>query len=206
MTGVNRLSCTALLICLRFLSIRANHMAPHFPLPLVMIPVIALLVWRRVRMQFGLQPIRRKRMAARIAIFVVIAGVVSLGVAHDLRLLGGLAGGVLAGAALGLLGLRLSRFTLDPVKGDCYVPNPYIGAIVTALLLARLVWRFAMLSPQMQDPSGVTPPIHGPDIGQSPLTLAMLGLFVGYYICYYAGLLIHHQRIVRSRPEFADQA
>lgn len=173
---------------------------------LVMIPVIVLLVWRRVRMQFGPQPIRRKRMLARIAIFAVIAVLVSVAVVHDLRLLGGLAGGVLAGAALGLLGLRLSRFELDPVKGDCYVPNPYIGAIVTALLLARLVWRFAMLAPQMQDPTGATPPIHGPAIGQSPLTLAMLGLVVGYYICYYAGLLIHHQRIVRGRPELADQA
>jgi hypothetical protein len=87
------------------------------------------------------------------------------------------------------------------VKGDCYVPNPYVGALVTVLLLGRLAWRYAMLLPQLQDPTGVTPPVHGPDIGQSPLTLAIFGVFVGYYICYFVGLLIHHQRIVRSRPE-----
>lgn len=180
-------------------------MAPHITLPLAMIPVVAFIVWRRVRMQFGPQPIRRKRMIARIAIFAVIGSLVGLAAIHDVRLLGGLAGGVVAGAALGLLGLRLSRFEVNPVKGDCYVPNPYIGVLVTALLLIRLLWRFAMLSPQLQDPTGATPPVHGPDIGQSPLTLAMLGLFVGYYICYYAGLLIHHQRIVRSRPDIPDQ-
>jgi len=181
-------------------------MAPHFTMPLAMIPVIVFIVWRRVRTQFGPQPIRRNRMMVRIVIFAVIGSLIGSIAIHNMRLLEGLGGGVIAGAALGLLGLRLSRFELDPVKGDCYVPNPYIGALITALLLARLAWRFAMLSPQLQDPTGSTPPIHGPDIGQSPLTLAMFGLLVGYYICYYAGLLIHHQRIVRSRPDIQDQA
>jgi hypothetical protein len=176
-------------------------MAPHFSMPLVMLPLLALIIWRRVRSQFGVQPIRRKRMTMRIVIFAVVGALSALFAMRSLDLLGGLAGGLVAGAALGLLGLRLTRFQLDPVKGDCYVPNPYIGALVTILLLTRLVWRFAMLSPQLRDPSGATPPLHGPDIGQSPLTLAMLGLFVGYYICYFAGLLVHHQRLLRARPE-----
>ncbi|RUL76049.1 DUF1453 domain-containing protein [Dyella choica] len=181
-------------------------MEPHFSMPLVLIPVIAFAVWRRVRRQFGPQPIQRNRMILRIAFFAVIAGLIALAARHDLRLLGGLSGGVLAGSALGLLGLRLSRFEVHPVKGDCYVPNPYIGALITALLLARLAWRLAMLGPAMQDPTGATPPIHGPGIGQSPLTLLTFGLVVGYYVCYYAGLLIHHQRIVRSRPELRESA
>jgi hypothetical protein len=181
-------------------------MTPHFSTPLVLLPVIVFAVWRRARRQFGPQPIQRKRMVARIVILAALAGLISFAAMHDIRLLGGLAGGVVAGAALGLIGLRLSRFEVHPVKGDCYVPNPYIGAIVTALLLARLVWRFAMLAPQMRDPTGATPPLHGPDIGQSPLTMLTLGLVVGYYVCYYAGLLIHHQRIMRSRPELRETA
>lgn len=176
-------------------------MALHFTMPLVLIPVVALAVWRRVRSQFGPQPIRRKKMTARVVIFVVLGGLFASLAMHDMGLLAGLGGGTVAGVALGLLGLRFSRFQLDPIKGDCYVPNPYIGGLVTVLFLARLLWRFTMLAPQLQDPTGATPPIHGPDIGQSPLTMAMFGLFVGYYICYFAGLLIHHQRLVRSRPE-----
>ncbi|RDS82153.1 DUF1453 domain-containing protein [Dyella monticola] len=175
-------------------------MAPHFTMPLILIPIVALLLWRRVRTQFGLQPIRRKKMVARIVIFALLAVLIAAPVMRNTQLLGGLVGGMVLGAALGLLGLHLSRFVLDPVKGDCYVPNPYVGALVTLLFVGRLLWRFAMVAPQMQDPTGATPPIHGPAIGQSPLTLAMFGLFVGYYICYFAGLLIHHQRIVRSRP------
>ncbi|GLQ48308.1 hypothetical protein GCM10007862_33590 [Dyella lipolytica] len=175
-------------------------MAPHFTMPLVLIPVLAFAVWRRVRSQFGPQPIRRNKMIARIAIFAVLGGVIAFASMHDMRLLTGLGGGLIAGAGLGLLGLRLSRFQLDPVKGDCYVPNAYIGGLVTVLFLGRLFWRFAMLSPQLQDPTGATPPVHGPEFGQSPLTLALFGVFVGYYICYFTGLLIHHQRIVRERP------
>jgi hypothetical protein len=200
MTGVSRLSWRRLLSCRQFPCARGSRMAPHFTMPLVMIPVVAFAIWRRVRSQFGAQPIRRNRMTLRIVVFAVLGSLVAAFALHDMRLLGGFGGGAVAGVALGLLGLRLTRFQIDPVKGDCYVPNPYIGGLVTVLFLARLLYRFAMLSPQMQDPTGATPPVHGPDIGQSPLTLAIFGLLVGYYICYFAGLLIHHQRIVRSRP------
>jgi hypothetical protein len=178
-------------------------MAPHLTAPLVMIPVLAFAVWRRVRRQFGAQPIQRKRMILRIVIFAVL-GVLSAFLAlRDILLLEGLVGGLVAGMVLGFVGLRLSRFIVDPKKGDCYVPNPYVGALVTVLFLGRLLWRFSALFPQLQDPTGATPPAHGPPMGQSPLTLAIFGIFVGYYICYYTGLLIHHQRLLRSRPELA---
>jgi hypothetical protein len=168
-----------------------------------MIPLLVFAVWRRVRRQFGAQPIQRKRMIARIVIFTVLCALVAPLALHDMRLLEGLGGGLVAGLVLDFVGLRLSRFIVDPVKGDCYVPNPYVGALVTVLFLGRLLWRFSVLFPQMQDPTGATPPAQGPEMGQSPLTLAIFGLFVAYYICYYAGLLIHHQRLLRSRPELA---
>jgi hypothetical protein len=93
-------------------------MAPHITMPLAMIPVVAFMIWRRIRVQFGPQPIRRKRMIARIAIFAVIGCLIGFAAIHNTLILDGLAGGVIAGAALGLLGLRLSRFELDPVKGS----------------------------------------------------------------------------------------
>lgn len=181
-------------------------MTPHLSLPLALIPVIAFAVWRRVRMQFGPQPIRRKRMVARIAILMVLAGLIGVAAIHNTQPVAGLVGGLVAGAGLGLIGLRLSRFEVHPVKGDCYVPNPYMGALVTALLLARLAWRFAMLSPQMQNPAGAAAPIHGPALGHSPLTMLTFGLVVGYYVCYYTGLLIHHQRFMHNRPELRESA
>lgn len=179
-------------------------MSPHLMSYLIFVPLMALMVWRRIRRQFGRQPIRRRRMIARVAIFVVLGGLFALAGLHDVRLAEGLAGGMVLGAALGFLGLRLTRFETDPVRGDCYVPNPWIGALLVALLLGRLAWRFAVLWPQMQQVGSLTPEAMpgGPMTAgypSSPLTLLVLGLLVGYYIVYFSGLLVHHRRFQRAQ-------
>ncbi|RCS29369.1 DUF1453 domain-containing protein [Rhodanobacter denitrificans] len=174
-------------------------MPAHLTQYLVMLPLLAWMVWRRVSRQFGRQPIRRKRMIFRIVMFAVLGGVLALSGFHHLALAEGLAGGVLLGGALGLLGLRLTRFEVDPAKGDCYVPNPWIGALLTALLLGRLAWRMLVAWPQMQQVSaapGVMPPTA---YAASPLTMLVIGLLVGYYIAYFSGLLVHHSRFQRMQ-------
>ncbi len=175
-------------------------MPAHLTGYLIMLPILALIVWRRVSRQFGRQPIRRRRMIARIAIFAVLGAVLALGGLHRVALAEGLLGGVLAGAALGLLGLRLTRFEVDPRKGDCYVPNPWIGGVLTVLLLGRLAWRALVLWPQMQYAAAATAPM--PPMGQAstPLTMLVIGLLIGYYICYYGGVLAHHRRFVQAHP------
>ena len=179
-------------------------MSPHLMSYAIIVPLMALMVWRRISRQFGRQPIRRKRMIARVVIFAVIGGLLMLGGLRDIRLAEGLLGGAVIGAALGFAGLRLTRFETDPVKGDCYLPNPWIGAVLTALLLGRLVWRFMVLAPQMQHADALAagaPGGAGMQMGyqSSPLTMLMIGLLVGYYIVYYAGLLVHHRRYQQAR-------
>ncbi|WP_114240282.1 DUF1453 domain-containing protein [Dyella sp. C9] len=155
----------------------------------LMIPLMAWIVWRRVRGFFGRQPIRRKRMMTRIGVLSLIGVLLALGGLHNLRLLEGLAGGVVAGAALGLLGLKLTRFERNADGADVYIPNAWIGGVLTVLLVGRLAWRLLVAVPQEQ----------GPAIGNSPLTLAIFGLTVGYYVCYFAGLLVHHRRFERAQ-------
>ena len=162
----------------------------------LMIPLMAFAVWRRVRGSFGPQPIRRKRMIARIAIFSVIAALLALGGLHNLRLLEGLIGGALAGAALGVAGLGLRGLVRDAAGQDLYIPNAWIGGLLTVLLIGRLAWRFLVALPQLQDPATA----HAtPAMGNSPLTLAIFGLMIGYYVCYFAGLLVHHRRFERAQ-------
>jgi len=178
-------------------------MSPHLLSYAIMVPLVVLMMWRRISRQFGRQPIRRKRMIARVVLFAVIGGMLLLSGFRDVRLAEGLAGGIVLGAALGLLGLRLTRFETDPVRGDCYVPNPWIGAVLVALLLGRLVWRFLVLWPQAQQVTALaaaqTPGATMPmGYHSSPLTLLIFGLLVGYYIAYYAGLLVHHRRFQRA--------
>ncbi|HEY4291776.1 DUF1453 domain-containing protein [Luteibacter sp.] len=157
------------------------------------VPLMAFAVYRRVRGSFGRQPIRTRRMTVRVVIFTLVIGLMMLSGLQDVRLAEGALGGVVAGAALAvLLGLRLTRFDIGGDGTDYYVPNPWMGGVLTALLLGRLAWRFLMLAPAMA--SGAVAAAHGPASGNSPLTMAIVGLTVGYYLAYYAGILIHHRR------------
>ncbi|KAA0071685.1 DUF1453 family protein [Rhodanobacter sp. T12-5] len=182
-------------------------MPAHLTNYLVMLPILAWIIWRRISRQFGRQPIRRKRMIFRIAVFSFLGCMLALSGLHKLALAEGLLAGVLLGGAIGLLGLRLTRFEVDPVKGDCYVPNPWIGALLTALLLGRLAWRFLVVWPQMQHVAAAAQtggyPIHPLGYASSPLTMLVIGLLIGYYIAYFSGLLIHHRRFQRSHPGVA---
>ncbi|WP_267225408.1 DUF1453 domain-containing protein [Dyella silvae] len=162
----------------------------------IMIPLMVFMVWRRVRRSFGRQPIRRKQMMVRMVTFTLLGALVVWGSLHNLRLLEGLLGGALTGAALGTVGLRLTRFERDASGADRYIPNAWIGGVLTTVLVARLAWRFLVVMPQLQDP---TMAHSAPAMGNSPLTMAILGLMIGYYICYYAGLLVHHRRFERTQ-------
>jgi hypothetical protein len=53
-------------------------MPAHLTTYLIMLPLLAWMIWRRVSRQFGRQPIRRKRMIARIVIFAIIGGLLAL--------------------------------------------------------------------------------------------------------------------------------
>ena len=175
-------------------------MLPPLVIPAIVAPLLAWTIWRRVRSQFGRQPIRRGRMGLRIGIFALVAVALAASGLHNPRLLEGLLGGVMLGAALGALGLKLTRFERDPLLGDCYVPNPWVGGVLTALLVGRLAWRFTQLAPQAT--AGGALPVaaaHGPALGDSPLTLLLIGLLIGYYLVYFTGLLVHHRRHLARR-------
>ena len=95
----------------------------------------------------------------------------------------GLGGGLLAGALLGLVGLRLTRFETT-AEGHFYTPNIHIGIALSVLFVGRMAYRFIVLG-------GADAQNHAP-VFQSPLTLVILGLNVGYYLVYQTGILIHN--------------
>jgi hypothetical protein len=178
-------------------------MPAHLTNYLIMLPLLGWIVWRRVSRSFGRQRIQRKRMIGRIVLFAILGGALALSGLRNIQLAEGLLGGAVIGASLGLLGLRLTRFEVDPQRGDCYVPNPWIGALLTALLLGRLAWRFMVLLPQMQQTSAAVPgagvAMQPMGYASSPLTLLVIGLLIGYYIVYLSGLLIHHRRFQQAQ-------
>ena len=171
-------------------------MTPNLIAPIVVAPLIVWRLYARTRRNFGRQPIQPKRMWMRVAIFSVVALLVATQGLLDPRLAAGLAAGLAGGVLLGMLALKLTRFEIDG-QNDCYFPNPWIGMALTALFLGRLLYRLMVLYPEMtQAASGGLATYQ-----RSPLTMMILGLLLGYYIAYYAGLLIHHRRVTATRVQ-----
>lgn len=150
----------------------------------------ALVLWvlyRRVRRNIGRQQIRAGRMLLRVGMLSVIGVLFAFGALRDSGLLGGLVAGIACGAALGWFGLRHTQFERTD-GGVFYTPHTYIGLAVSALLISRLAYRFIAVYPTMQAASQAD---QNPFAAfqKSPLTLAIFGVLVGYYIFYYAGVL-----------------
>ncbi|MDE2071003.1 MAG: DUF1453 domain-containing protein [Gammaproteobacteria bacterium] len=156
---------------------------------------VLFILYRRFRRNFGRQRLRPKRMMFRI---VVLAIVCVLALASPFRTLtsdAAAAGGAGVGIALGLWALMHTRFE-NTADGRFFTPNGYIGMIVVALFLGRLIYRFLVIYPLMhqavqqaaQNPQMQSSPFAA--YQHSPLTVGLYFLLAGYYICYYAGVLI----------------
>ena len=174
---------------------------------LILLPIAALILYRlyrRYRRNIGPQEVTPLRMSLRVALLggvAVFMLTLPLGLHSHLGLLAGIA----AGAGLGLLSLSHTRFETCAAK-HYYIPNIYIGLAVSALFMVRIVYRFAVLYPQMQQNGGAFPmpnpadPLAAMGGSKSLLTLVLFGVVVGYYALYYAGVLLCSRRIVAAPP------
>jgi len=140
-------------------------------------------VYRRVRRNIGRQRLNPRRLMVSIVILSLIS-LCLLTTTFILPLLAlTFAGGALLGVAASFLGLRHTRFETT-ADGHFYTPNTYIGVALSLLLLGRLSYRLILL----QDHAYST--AH-PAVLQSPLTFFIMGLTIGYYLSYNAGLFRH---------------
>jgi hypothetical protein len=154
----------------------------------ILIGALALwILYRRVRRNVGRQPLNARRMGSRIVLLAVIAVLMASGATHDVELFGALVAGIAAGAALGWLGLRHTKFEAT-AEGKFYIPHTYIGVLVSALLLSRIAYRLLVVYPAAHVAAQAD---RNPfaTYQKSPLTLAILGVVIGYYLLYYAGVL-----------------
>lgn len=161
---------------------------------LLIAAAVLFFLYRRFRRHIGRQRLRPKRMIFRIVILAVVCVLILLSPYRSEWSLVGAAGGAVIGIALGLWAIVHTRFEVTP-EGRFYRPNAYIGMAVIALLIGRLIYRFAVIYPLMhhavqqaaQNPQMQTDPFGAYE--RSPLTLGIYFILAGYYICYYIGVL-----------------
>lgn len=162
-------------------------MDPKLITPVLIAMFVAWAIYRRVRRTIGRQPLAPGRMKFRMGLLGLIGVVMLVFSLRDIELAGALLAGMAAGAALGYFGLRHTVFeTTD--KGQFYTPHTYIGLFVSALFLGRILYRFLFLYPGMQAAAQANESPFA-TYQKSPLTLAIFGVLIGYYIVYYAGVL-----------------
>jgi hypothetical protein len=162
--------------------------------PKLIAPILiaALVIWgivRRLRRTFGRQPVQPARIWLRIGILMLAGGLIAAtSVMRGAQMLEALAAGLACGAALAYVGLRHTRFEVTP-EGRFYTPHTYIGLAVTLLFLGRLAYRFLYLS---NGPNGMfgADPNAAAAYQRSPLTVGIFAVLVGYYVLFYAGVLL----------------
>ena len=162
---------------------------------LLIAALILLILYRRFRRSFGRQRLRPKRMIFRIAVLAIICGLALVSPFRSLASEAAAAGGAAIGMALGFWALVHTRFETT-ADGRFYIPNGYIGMLVVALFIGRLIYRFIVIYPLLhqamqqaaQNPQMQVNPFAAYE--HSPLTVGLYFLLAGYYICYYVSVLI----------------
>jgi hypothetical protein len=164
--------------------------------------LFAFLLYRRFRRLFGRQALQPGRLKARVVALAIVAVLFAVSGLHSPNFAAAVLGGAALGAALAYFGIRLTRFEVTPA-GTFYTPSGYIGIVLAALLLSRLAYRFVVLYPTFQASKAET----GDPFAMyqsSPLTVALLGIVIGYYIAYCVGLLLRGAELRGQAPQIAQ--
>lgn len=156
--------------------------APGLPFGLLLL--VPLIVWRmysRIRRLVGRQRASRVRPWITLAVFPLFIALFAW-VTGPSAALAWLAGGVGAGALLGVYGLRKTRFERT-AEGRFYTPSAHLGIAVSLLFAGRILWRLAELY------FGGSAAFLGAPFVRSPVTLAIFGVLAGYYMAFAIGLV-----------------
>jgi hypothetical protein len=164
---------------------------------------IVLLGWRlyaRIRRTIGRQRSSSVRPWITITALSSLSGLLALQSAAAPSSQLALSAGALVGVALGILGIRLTKFERTG-DGLFYTPSAHLGIALTLLVAGRLAYRMAMLHG--------APISSSPQVVQSPLTLALFGMLAGYYVSYAIGLIRWRTRALKesaAAPESSPPA
>ena len=148
--------------------------------PFLAAALVIFAVYRRLRRSFGRQLLRPARMTLRIALLAAVACVLLPMAFRSAEFLAAELLGAALGMSLAVWGARRTRFLMTGGRLH-YVPHTYAGIALSLLFLGRLAFRLA--------DAAYPAPAFGPAMIASPLTVGILFVLVGYYVCFYSWVL-----------------
>ncbi len=162
---------------------------------LLLVPLVGFALYRRLRKSFGKQRYVPQLMIARMALFgLLCAGFVVYSHAPAALLAG--VGGLAVGVGLARVGINHTTFETT-AEGVFYTPNKWLGLVVTALFVARLVGRIATVSDQVMTAAEGGVPLRSP---QTAVTLGLFCLMAAYYVAYYAWIMARARGLKAEGP------
>ena len=167
--------------------------------------LLVFLIYRRFRRSFGQQPLRPVRMGVRIALLLVVGCWLLPGALRSAAFMSAMLGGIAAGVALAAWGAARTRFLR--ISGQLYyVPHTYTGVAVSFLFLGRLIYRLIqaygnMHAPHAAGPDSPSQAFAPAGMLQSPLTLGLFFVLMGYYVCYYSVVLWKSKRVAAEEGQ-----
>jgi hypothetical protein len=175
--------------------------------PFLFAALVVFAVYRRLRRSFGRQLLRPTRMTVRMVLLAVIVCALTPLALRSPQFLAAEFGGAALGIGLGLWGAQRTRFLMVGERLH-YVPHTYTGIAVSLLFVGRLVFRIvqaytAAHAAPAADPSQAMGPAA---MVRSPLTVGILFVLAGYYLCYYGWVLWKSKHLKTEDIEAADAA
>ena len=159
---------------------------PLNPQMLVFAIASPLIVWRmysRFKRLVGRQKSTSVRPWIPVILFPILITLISISlVTHSLALIA-LLGGVAIGVALGIYGLKLTKFEKTD-EGLFYTPNAHLGIALSSLMFVRILYRMMGF---FFNNAAANPAAN--NFGSSPLTMLIFGTLAGYYVTFAIGHL-----------------
>lgn len=175
--------------------------------PFLIALLVLFVIYRRFRRSFGQQPLRPLRMQVRIVVLVVVGCLLLPAVLRSAAFMAAVLAGIVAGVVLATWGAARTRYLR--VSGQLYyVPHTYTGLAVSFLFLGRLIYRFIQAYSGMHGSHAAAADSANQAFApagllQSPLTLGLYFVLMGYYVCYYSIVLWKSKRVVAEEASVA---
>jgi hypothetical protein len=183
--------------------------------PFLFAALVVFAVYRRLRRSFGRQLLRPGRMTVRIVLLGVVGCALLPMALRSAQFLTAELAGAALGVGLGLWGAERTRF-LTYGERLHYVPHTYTGIAVSLLFLGRLVFRVVQMYSGERTShianaamANAADPAHGfapAGMVQSPLTVGIFFVLMGYYLCYYSLVLWKSKHLKAADIEVVSAA
>lgn len=166
----------------------------HQPYSIIIIVLLVLFaIYRRIRRNIGFQRLVPNRLRVRMIIFLIIGLILLVSSAAQPILYVSDAIGIILGLILAYFATSTTKFEVRKERWF-YRPNAWVGGIVLALFLGRLLYAFILVYSTMgklpQHGSGqASNPFQSGSYVKDPWTAGIIFVLIAYYAGYFLFLL-----------------